>query len=200
MPPPQPLPLAGPPEERSDAARNRERILSAADRLFARDGVARTSMDAIAAEAGVGKGTLFRRFGGRAALALALLESSEREFQEAFLRGPAPLGPEAPPDERLLAFGRRLLHHVTAHGDLFLVAETAGVPGQRLGSGVWSAYRIHVTILIREASPELDADYAAEALLAPLAAEVVLYQLRGRGMTLERLAAGWEDLARRILR
>jgi AcrR family transcriptional regulator len=37
-------------------------------------------MDAIAAEAGVGEGTLFRRFGDRASLAFALLESSERAF------------------------------------------------------------------------------------------------------------------------
>jgi AcrR family transcriptional regulator len=157
-------------------------------------------MDAIAAEAGVGKGTVFRRFGGRAELALALLESSEREFQEGFIRGPAPLGPGAPADARLIAFGRGLLHRVATHGELFLAAETAGAPGQRLASGVWSAYRTHVTMLIREANAGLDADYAAEALLAPLAAEVVLHQLGTPGMTLERLADGWEDLARRGLR
>ena len=54
-------------------------------------------MDAIALEAGVGKGTLFRRFGDRASLALSILESSERDFQEGFIRGPSPLGPGAPP-------------------------------------------------------------------------------------------------------
>ena len=94
------LPVLGAPVERADAARNRQRIIVAAERLFARDGVACTSMDAIAAEAQVGKGTLFRRFGDRASLALALLDSSERVFQDAFIRGPAPLGPGAPPCER----------------------------------------------------------------------------------------------------
>ena len=197
---PQPLPLVGLPDERADAARNRERILSAAGRLFARDGVAGTTMDAIATEAGVGKGTLFRRFGGRAELAFALLDSTEREFQEALIRGPAPLGPGAAADERLVAFGRGLLDRIATHGDLFLAAETAGAPGQRLDSGVWSAYRTHMTILIREANAGLDADYASEALLAPLAAEVVLHQLSTPGMTLERLADGWEDLVRRVLR
>jgi AcrR family transcriptional regulator len=194
------LPLIGLGEERSDAARNRARILCAAERLFERDGVACTTMDAIAAEAGVGKGTLFRRFGSRAALALAVLETSEREFQEAFIRGPAPLGPGAPAEERLVAFGRALLRHVIAHGDLFLAAETAGAPGARLGSGVWSAYRAHVRMLIRQANPGLDDGYAAEALLAPLAAEVVLHQLRTAGMSLARLADGWESIARRVLR
>jgi AcrR family transcriptional regulator len=193
------LPVLGAPTERADAARNRQRILEAADRLFARDGVACTSMDAIAAEARVGKGTLFRRFGDRASLALALLESSERAFQDAFIRGPAPLGPGEGPCERLIAFGRSLLQHLCAHGDLLLAAQTAGTPGSRFDVGPYGAYRAHVTILIRDAAPDLDADYAAEALLATLGAEVVLHQLRQPGMTRDRLAAGWETIVRRLV-
>ncbi len=193
------LPVLGAPTERADAARNRQRILDAAKRLFARDGVACTSMDAIAAEARVGKGTLFRRFGDRASLALALVESSERVFQDAFIRGPAPLGPGAPPCERLIAFGRTVLQRLSAHGDLLLAAQTAGTPGSRFDVGPYGAYRAHVTILIRDAAPDLDADYAAEALLATLGAEVVLHQLRQPGMTLDRLAAGWETIICRLM-
>jgi AcrR family transcriptional regulator len=189
------LPVIGAPAERADAARNRQRILAAAQKLFARDGVAATSMDAIALEAG----TLFRRFGDRASLALALLESSERDFQESFIRGPAPLGPGAPPCERLIAFGQALLSHLAAHGDLLLAAQTAGTPGKRFDAGPHGAYRAHVITLIRDAAPDLDAEYTAEALLAQLGAEVVLHQLRGRGMALTRLATGWESLARRVL-
>jgi AcrR family transcriptional regulator len=192
------LPIIGATLERADAARNRRRILAAAERLFARDGVACTSMDAIAVEAGVGKGTLFRRFGDRASLALALLDSSERAFQDAFIRGPAPLGPGAPPRERLIAFGHGLLEHLSVHGDLLLAAQTSGTPGQRFDVGPYAAYRAHVTMLIRDAAPDLDAEYAGEALLAPLSAEVVLHQLRGRHMTVRRLAAGWETIARRV--
>jgi AcrR family transcriptional regulator len=192
------LPLLAAPAERADAARNRRRILDAAERLFARDGVACTSMDAIAAEARVGKGTVFRRFGDRASLALALLESSERAFQEAFIRGPSPLGPGAPPSERVIAFGHGLLHHLSANGDLVLAAQTAGTPGRRLDAGPYNAYHAHLTILIRAAAPDLDPVYTADALLAPLGAEIVLHQLRQRHMTLEELAAGWEAMARRI--
>lgn len=193
------LPLLDTPSERADAARNRRRILVAAERLFTRDGVAGTSMEAIAVEAGVGKGTLFRRFGDRASLALALLESSERAFQEAFIRGPAPLGPGAPADERLIAFGRTLLGHISDHGDVLLAAQTDSTPGRWFDVGPYAAYRAHVTMLVREASPELDAEYIAEALLAPLGAELVLYQLRMRGMALERLAGGWEVIARALV-
>lgn len=194
-----PLPVLGFRPERADAARNRRRILAAAERLFARDGVSCTSMDAIADAAGVGKGTLFRRFGDRASLALALLDSSERALQEGFIRGPAPLGPGAPPGERLVAFGRALLQHIADHGELLLAAQTAGAPGQWFAVGPYAAYRAHVTMLIRDAAPELDADYTAEAMLASLSPEVVLYQLSGRGMSPGRLAAGWEAVVRRLV-
>ena len=40
-------------------------------------------MDAVAEAAGVGKGTLYRRFGDRNGLAYAILDEREREFQEA---------------------------------------------------------------------------------------------------------------------
>ena len=69
------LPVVGEPRpERADARRNRLRVLEAADRLFTEHGVKNVSLDAIAAEAGVGKGTVFRRFGDRAGLAVALLD------------------------------------------------------------------------------------------------------------------------------
>lgn len=193
------LPQADVPLERADAARNRQRILDAAERLFTRDGVACTSMDAIALEAGVGKGTLFRRFGDRPSLAHALLDSSEREFQERLIRGPAPLGPGAPAGERLIAFGPALLEHIGAHAEIVLAAETGKVPGRRLAAGPYGAYRAHLMMLIREANPELDAEYTAEALLAPLGADIVIYQLETRGMTLERLAEGWEAIAHRLV-
>jgi AcrR family transcriptional regulator len=96
------LPVAdGDHRERADAQRNRLKVLAAAERLFACHGVENVSMDAIAAEAGVGKGTLFRRFGDRAGLALALLHEQTAALQEQIIRGPAPLGPGAPPKERL---------------------------------------------------------------------------------------------------
>jgi AcrR family transcriptional regulator len=193
------LPILGAPaSERADAARNRQRVLAAAHRLFVRDGVACTSMDAIAAEAGVGKGTVFRRFGDRASLAEALLDSSERAFQEAFIRGPAPLGPGAPACERLIAFGRRQLGRYSDEGDLLLAAQTAGTPGRRFGAGPYGAYHAHLALLLSQAAPTIDAQYAAEALLALLSAELILHQL-DRGMTLSRLGDGWEQVVRQIV-
>src|SRR5712675_921482 len=94
--------------ERADAARNREALLDAAARLLRECGAEGLTMDAVACAAGVGKGTLFRRFGDRASLFHALIDDRERAFQEAFIRGPAPLGPGAPVTERLTAFGHAM--------------------------------------------------------------------------------------------
>lgn len=63
--------------ERADALRNREAVLAAADALFAASSSPHSvSMDDIAAAAGVGKGTLFRRFGDRAGLIGAVIASA----------------------------------------------------------------------------------------------------------------------------
>src|SRR6185437_10949655 len=86
-----------PPHERGDAARNRTLLLYAARRLIAERGPDAVTTDDIAAAAGVGKGTLFRRFGSRAGLMLVLLDEDEKVEQQALMFGPPPLGPGAPP-------------------------------------------------------------------------------------------------------
>src|SRR6187402_2195016 len=144
------------PRVRADAERNREKVLCAAARLFGEHGVEAVSMDAVAAAAGVGKGTLFRRFGDRAGLAQAVLSERERRFQEEFIRGPAPLGPGAPPIERLTAFGERLFRHLAEHGDLITIAEAQGA---RYKAAPYGVYRAHVAMLVREADPDCDWEY-----------------------------------------
>jgi AcrR family transcriptional regulator len=199
IPGPQALPLLDAEQcERADAARNRRRILAAAARLFEERGVESVSMEAIASEAGVGKGTLFRRFGDRSGLVHALLDERERAFQESIIRGEPPLGPGAPAVERLVAFGHALIDHLELHGDMLLAAET-GARWVRFNARVYALYRAHVAMLLREADPECDADYLAEALLAPLGADIFLYMRRLREMPLDRIAAGYDQLVRRLL-
>jgi AcrR family transcriptional regulator len=195
-----PLPVAGGEVcERADAARNRQLILSAAGRLIEVRGAEHVSMEAIAEAAGVGKGTLFRRFGDRVGLMHALLDERERELQEETIRGEPPVGPGAPPVERLVAFGRRLLQHLDLNGDILLAAESGAGGWLRFNAPVYVFYRTHLLTLVREAAPDADAEYLADVLLAPLGAAFHLYQRRVRELPLGRLEDGYEQLVRRLL-
>src|SRR5688572_14050048 len=95
-----PMLSVGPTRERADAARNRRKVLDAAAHLFAARGIDMVSMDDVATAAGVGKGTVYRRFGDRSGLAAALLDERETELQDRMLFGPPPLGPGAAPADR----------------------------------------------------------------------------------------------------
>jgi AcrR family transcriptional regulator len=193
------LPVAdGEPRRRADAERNRIKVLSAAERLFACRGIENVSMDAIAAEAGVGKGTLFRRFGDRAGLALALLDEHTIAMQEGIIRGPAPLGPGAPPRERLKAMARAQLALLDAHGDLLAVGE-AGSPGARFRTGPYGFLRMHAGMLIREADPDADWEILADILLAALSSDAFFYWCRVREHEVERVAAAFDMLVDRLL-
>ena len=103
MPDPLLLPMADQPTaERADAARNREALLCAARRLVEEQGVAAVTMEAVAAAAGVGKGTVFRRFDSREGLMAAVLDFSETAWQASVISGPPPLGPGPDPWEAQL--------------------------------------------------------------------------------------------------
>jgi AcrR family transcriptional regulator len=192
------LPVAdAAPAVRADAERNREKVLSAAARLFAEHGVENVSMDAIAAEAGVGKGTLFRRFGDRAGLAAALLQEQTTALQEGLIRGPAPLGPGAPPRERLKAMARAQFSLLDAHADLIAAAEAAR-PGRRAQSAPLQFLRTHMAILIQDADPDCDHELFSDLLLGPMTAETFLFWRRTRELSIERLAAAFDDAVDRL--
>lgn len=184
--------------ERADAARNRRRILAAAARLLAERGAAALSMDEVAQAAGVGVGTVYRRFTDRAGLLYALIDQRERDFQAAFLHGPPPLGPGAGPAERLRAFLHALAERTDQQADLLLMAE-ADSPAARFEAS-YDLYHRHLAMLIGRLRPEADAAYLADALLAPFAANLFVHQRRARGMTLQRIRAGLDELTAGLTR
>ncbi len=179
--------------ERADAARNRAKILAAAADIVAERGIEGLAMAEVAAASGVGVGTLYRRFGDRAGLAHALIDASEREFQAAFLTGPPPVGPGAPAADRIRAFLHALVDRTLAQLDLLLMAETAG-PFARFG-GAYDAHHRHLTVLLAQARPDLDAAFTADALLAPLAANLVSH----RGAETSRIKTGLDTLLNGLL-
>ncbi|MGW5075504.1 TetR/AcrR family transcriptional regulator [Rhodococcus sp. NPDC004095] len=182
--------------ERCDAARNRVLLLDAAALLVAERGADAVTMDAVAARAGVGKGTVFRRFGSRSGLMHALLDHTETELQQAFMFGPPPLGPGAEPLDRLIAFGRARLSMVEVQGDVLRAVETS--PELRFGGPARHVSLTHVATLLRQAGTTGDVPLLAHSLLAPLEASLVLHLIRDLGMSIDRIADAWEDLARRV--
>ncbi|TDD74281.1 TetR/AcrR family transcriptional regulator [Actinomadura rubrisoli] len=188
------LPVVGQgPSERADAARSRRKILRATAELVAQRGAEKLSLDEVAQVAQVGVGTVYRRFGDRAGLLLALLDSSERRFQEAFIQGPPPLGPGAPPAERIRAFLHAIVDQVEEHPDLRLVTEGAA-PEVRYGSGNHAIRRLHLVTLLSEIVPEADVRYLAEALLAPLTPSLIIYQRRHQGLSVDEIKSGLDGL------
>lgn len=192
---PKPLPLlSSPPIERRDAARNREALMTAASALVDEVGVRGVTMDALACRAGVGKGTVFRRFGSREGLMGALLNHSETDWQAAVMGGPPPLGPGAPPMERLLAFGESRMELNLRHAELI---EAAGNPGTRSFAAL-SFTTMHVRYLLGELGVHGDLPYLATALVAPLEMIVLREKVDREHVAMPRLVAGWSDLVRRV--
>lgn len=183
-----PLPVIGQPQaaERADAARNRTRVLAAAKKLFDERGVAAVTLDDVVAAAGVGKGTLFRRFGDKAGLAVALLDEQERALQQDILTGPPPLGPGAEPGKRLVAFVRAYVAYVADNTELVAMSQTAR-PGARLHTGSHQFWRQHCEFLLAAAGAS-DPGLRADILLAGLTAEQVGHWLHEQDWTSRRLA------------
>ncbi|WP_326954954.1 TetR/AcrR family transcriptional regulator [Amycolatopsis sp. NBC_01286] len=178
--------------ERADAARNRAKVLAAAEELFAAHGPANVTMEDIARTAGVGRGTLYRRYPDRAAIAVALLDEHERRLQESLLRGAPPLGPGAPPAERLAAFYAAMVDLLTRHAHLVLGTE---VGHSRFKTGAYGFWHTHVRVLAVAAGAP-DPGVLADVLLAPLAPELFLHQT-GQGVPPERITASLQALAAR---
>lgn len=193
---PAPLRIADQPRpERADAARNRRLLLDVAARIVRDHGAAGLSMEAVAESAGVGIGTVYRRFGDRAGLAYALIDDDEVQFQSAFLSGPPPLGPGAPPDERLRAYVHRYVDRLYSQGELMATAE-----GIRFEVGAYRVQHLHLSQLIAQINADLDADYLAGALLEVLSGKLHLHHSQVAGMSAERVKAGLDQLLRGIVR
>ncbi|MEU6314014.1 helix-turn-helix domain-containing protein [Streptomyces sp. NPDC047014] len=179
------------PERRSrkDAERNRQAVLAAADALFSRSGSPEDlTMAAIAAEAGVGKGTLFRAFGDRTGLLRALYEARLEPVRQAVEAGPPPLGPGAPPQERVPALLDAILCFKLDNRPLALALEESGGGGGLYQAGHYEQWHGLLRSALERIPGLADAEFTAHALLAATRADLV-----------ERLA-GQEDVGRDRLR
>ncbi|WP_333473309.1 TetR/AcrR family transcriptional regulator [Lolliginicoccus lacisalsi] len=198
LPEPRPRPGPDPGGERSDAARNRQRILDSARSLLAEGGADSLTMDCLAQAAGVGKGTIFRRFGSRSGLLQALLDAEEQVLQRGFLAGPPPLGPGAPPEQRLVAFGAARIEFLRRHGELQRAADRD--PANLFGSPPRRLDHTHLAYLLRELAIAPEPAGLATSLLAILSAPVVLHQVHVQQQAFEQVIENWTFLVHQLCR
>jgi polyketide synthase 12 len=192
------------PAERADAARNRQHLLATAREMLAEQGAGTLTMDGLAERAGLGKGTVFRRFGTRAGIFRALLDDTERAFQERVLSGPPPLGPGAPPLDRLVAYGQARVDLLIEHADIARATLDGGQPIPAGSSTPVSQLHIRVLLGQLDLGPA-DLDILAVQLTAALDGPLLLYLsaadlAEDPARTAARITRGWHDLIRRVAR
>ena len=188
--------------ERSDAARNRLKVVEAARSLFEECGVTNVTMEDVARSAGVGKGTLYRRFPNKGLLCQALLDEPTRRVQEDAMRLLAV--PGVSPLEKLGDFLESLVAFMEENLDLLYGGNEPLCGADRMARFSHPAYdwrRWTVLGLLRAAEDAgdlrsgLDLEYLAAAVLTPLDVDFYYYQRRVQGIPQERISAGLRSLA-----
>jgi AcrR family transcriptional regulator len=155
----------------------RQRIVSAADALLARDGFARMSVDAIAQLAGVSKATIYRWWPNKAAVVMeAMLTSTEAE-----LHVPVSDSPEADLIERMrrmiaLFRGDRARVLASLIGEAQFNPEVAEAYRQHLLGPRRAALRVDLERAVAAGvfSPDMDMDIAIDLMYGPLYERLLL--------------------------
>ena len=186
--------------ERADALANRQLILATARQLFTERGVGQVCMSVIADVAGVGKGTLYRRFSNKGELCLALMDEELRAFQDEMLRYFREAHRQ-PALAQLSHFLDRLIHFVDTHIPLMQEAQRHGVlqGGETEAGSAQGWFHTTVSGLLELAQTNgeteaLDIPYLADAILAPLNANLFGYQRQVLGLELARISRGLRQL------
>ncbi|MFJ4189284.1 TetR/AcrR family transcriptional regulator [Kitasatospora sp. NPDC089509] len=185
---------------RKDAARNREAVLAAADDLFAHcESPEAVTMADIAAAAGVGKATLFRGFGDRTGLIHALYEARLEPVRIAIEAGPPPLGPGAPPLQRVPALLDAVLCFKLDNRHLALALESAGSSDSPYRAAHYDRWHRTLQAVLEQIPGLTDSAFTAHALLAATRADLVEYLAGHEQVPRERLRAQLAAYTARLL-
>jgi AcrR family transcriptional regulator len=182
---------------RAAAAATRERICAAAEVLFLRDGYARTSVRAVAKEAGVAEATVYLAFENKAALLNAVIIRAVRDNSSESLADIA----AAPPDEVLprLAGSNAVLMARAAR--LIALGESASLMDAdlhpwraRAHESLRAAFRTVADRLDAAGMLRISAGEAADSLYALASESTYLRMTEGAGLPPDRYPAWLTDV------
>ncbi|MCU9613433.1 TetR/AcrR family transcriptional regulator [Caldibacillus lycopersici] len=179
--------------ERRDAVENRQRILDTAARLFEESGVEKVSMNQIAAEAGIGSGTLYRRYRSKGEICLDLIKDNVvrcfEDVEEYLEQNQA-----EPPTERLKGILHLFIRLRESKAQLLKGVEDSAST-KRKKSGVYSPLHeelhqhfvrlFHEMYEGKEVQP--NSVFKADMLLIALSSDSYLFQREVRGYTPEEI-------------
>lgn len=179
---------------RADAVKNRALLLETAQRLFAEQGIDSVSMSAIAAEAGLGKGTLYRHFENKTQLCYALLDNDMLDLQERVLRR---LQQQGSPYDNLAWFLEQVAVFIWRNKDLLTVRLSDDAQVSALGYPAHLWWRQTIRGLLQQINPTGDLEYRTDVLYVMLDPQTIRYQIN-MNYSLERIIDGLQSLLQRI--
>lgn len=181
--------------ERKDAAKHRELILETATHLFDTKGVDSVSMHQIAKTAGIGQGTLYRRYSSKADLCMELLMDSFQRFTNdinQYLYNAA----QRPVRERLGHFLAKWIDYIASNFQwLNAIKSNAICSEDRIKIYHSPAFTYVTAILIglleeaitQKQMPPINTDFAAFNVASSLSPEAFLFLHNDRNMSLEQI-------------
>lgn len=190
--------------ERADASENRARILAAAEALFAEFGVAAVNMVDIARKAGVGQGTLYRRYANKRELCLALLDTQLRDFQDQTLTQLRTMIAAGEPVLRQLAWFVEAWIYFQERHSVLLCAASQDSQELALENHPhslplrWQRHTVHGLLQLAaqrgEVAKTVDILFTADALLALLQPDILRAQQQFSGHSSGRIVMGIQRL------
>ena len=147
---------------RADAVKNRQRILEAAEEIFATEGVA-VPIDTVAERAGVGVGTLYRHFPTKEALFEAIVMAR----LEYLLETARAYAQADEPGDALFSFLEEFARHASAKHDLFDALSSAGIDIKSNCAGMIDDMKRNIDVLLQRAvsAGSVRADVSTEEMV-----------------------------------
>ena len=181
---------------RADAVRNRELLLDSARKLFDKHGVSCVSMSAIAQEAEVGKGTLYRHFRDKAELCHALLDTDMHILQDNTLQY---LGRDESPVDKLRWFLVQVVQFVdTNQAFLQETSTNTGMIMLEHPAHVWWRQTI-IGLLIQMNIPSSQRPYIADTLYVMVDVQTIRFQYESLGYSRADIMAGLNMLVDQLV-